>query len=1360
MKNNVFRKTFFILSFIILPLLIVIGAASWIVVTEYKTRPRYNPSSLYYIYLNGDNKTYTGSPLLPDSNDATVSIDYSDIKVQHRKDGETVDKLKDGAPTNAGTYYLYLESKSGDPEFEATEIKFTINTAEPSVTKWPSYKTMFYGNNFTVNEAGTANCGGTFTITGNPVATTTVDKTGHPIITYNVPIKFESNDSNYTNKTITGTSTVGIYAVADINNTYYGTIDEALAASTSGNTIYIMINDTGVTGDVRAKTIGITLPSATKEITLKGGVTLCVPYTMSKSGTTYSYNSTVTGYYTDYADSGKSKAKEQLVDSNNNPLEWGALNVYIKEWLEGTYLTTIGEVQYVVYPITNPNMYLDSTVANANYFYEYWDSSVSPAVLRRVGVAYTPVESEKYYPEVNSRDFADSGTNQLSKGKSTFLMNTIVLKESITLNIEASATLKITGILGQPTGQALQGHTSREYAELKIKPNAKINNYGTIICGGYIKEVDNNLNYKVYSTSENSTPYKGEIIVRNGGQIKMPFVFHDYRGGTSTTASYATSSSVDALTLLGQANKLTGNIMPFSRYNLPNIQTRITVNDGGYIYGYGDLYTGALSVSIISIDAQHNITTILFIGPSNSGALFTMYSGSKITLDTVMKTPGVTKIDHGTQKTYMTVSGTNGIALTYIDLALNVLGKDITVTSKNVYFAICDMWDIKLTGGTSDINYKFKLMPGAKITVSRGATLNINSSLAVYSGFVDNAYHTVNSDGSKVYFPAIQCYPTASVLGNESDASLIVNGTLNVKSDASLGGHVKTTGTGAIININADATLSTSCKEGAGGRSGLNFVFYPVTASPINERFRINKYSNGVVSSNSSNGTAGTYLSIQDSNNNYGWVQQKFAIIFNPNNANLVDYEIPSLTVPNVDSNNNVIGYPITDDIYPTIVKPNTLVHYSYRWSLSPNEFVDPAGQTVFETTTLYAIWTPISYTLSEVNYIHYDEEGKLVTQTVTNPSSNPVVGQTFNVLTNYALEKPTTEGLKFSGWYAGINSTTNELINPVSNFIGANYLSAEGTVLPVTLYGYWTYGAPLEIKYEFSGEVPTGISLNSTSVSLRKINDYSYPTDFDSYYSDYTKASYLLEWRTVKSDGTEEVLTIDALRTYLATLPEGTEVTIKGVWSKKAELQIIGYRDTSLIGDSTATKETLFNTSDLITYKDAINNIIYLPTTDNYQLTSSHNMGTTYSKNDAEYAFWKYTYNGSDVSSINIVNGNKYVVYSRYLKKISVSINVSGNLGTVPIIGGNYTIRGDITINYANQYISNSITNSILSVNGDNVIDETITVTLIEGTTYSFASVNKQGRTFATRTAVKFNPENGTLFDDVENKGVTIGVS
>ena len=1347
MKNNVFKKTFFILSFIILPLLIVIGAASWIVVTEYKTRPRYNPSSLYYIYLNGDNKTYTGSPLLPDSNDATVSIDYSDIKVQHRKDGETVNDRKDGAPTNAGTYYLYLESKSGDPDFEATEIKFTIDTAEPSVTKWPTYKTMFYGNNFTVNEAGTANCGGTFTIAGNPVATSTVDKTGHPIITYNVPIKFESNDPNYTNKTITGTSTVGIYAVADINNTYYGTIDEALAASTSGNTIYIMLNDTSVTGDVTAKTIGITLPSATKEITLKGGVTLCVPYTMAKDGTSYNYNvSTGTNQ--------RGEAKEQLVDSNENPLEWGALNTYIYEWAEGLYLTTINEVQYVVYPITNPNMHLDITVDNANYYYYYTDTSVTPNVTKVGGVNYTPLESERYFVEVNSRNFADSGTNQMVKGQTTFLMNTIVLKESITLNIEASATLKITGILGQPTGQALQGHTSREYAELKIKPNAKINNYGTIICGGYIKEVDNNLNYKVYSTSENSTPYKGEIIVRNGAQIKLPLVIHDYRGGTSTTASYATSSSVGVFTLLGEANKLNGNIMPFNRMNFPNVQTRITINDGGCLYGYADLYTGALAGII---DAQHNTLTPLIIGANNSGALFTMYNGSKVTIDTVMKTPGVTKIEHGTQKTYMAVSGTNGIAFNFVNFAFNVLTSDITVSSKNVYFTICDMWDIKLTGGTSDINYKFKLMPGAKLTVSKGATLNINSSLAIYSGFVDNAYHTVNADGSKIYFPPIQCYPTASVLGNESDASLIVNGTLNVNSGASLGGHVKTTGTGAIININADATLSTSCKEGAGGRAGdgimdMTFVFYPVTASPINERFRINKYSNGVVSSNLSNGTAGTYLSIQDSNNNYGWVQQKFTIIFDPNNANLLDYEIPSLTVPNVDSNNNVIGYPITADIYPAIVKPNTLVHYSYRWSLSPNEFVDPAGQTVFETTTLYAIWTPISYTLSEVNYIHYDEEGNLVTQTVTNPSSNPVEGQTFNVLTNYALEKPTTEGLKFSGWYAGIDSTTNELINPISNFVGANYLSSDGTVLPVTLYGYWTYGAPLEIKYEFNGEVPTGIFLNSTSVSLRKINDYSYPTDFNSYYSDYTKASYLLEWRTVKSDGTEEVLTIDDLRTYLTTLPEGTEVTIKGVWSKKAELQIIGYRDTSLIGDSTATKETLFNTSDLITYKDAINNIIYLPTTDNYQLTSSHNMGTTYSKNDAEYAFWKYTYNGSDVSSINIVNGNKYVVYAQYLKMLSVTITMySSSLGNS--FGVSCTAQSDATITLNSKItglntVNYDVTFGIKSLNS---FDISKTVTIVEGTEVIMPNVEYKAWVSGGTITWSGNPsiiyESNTLF-------------
>ncbi len=865
--------------------------------------------------------------------------------------------------------------------------------------------------------------------------------------------------------------------------------------------------------------------------------------------------------------------------------------------------------------------------------------------------------------------------------ESSFLKSNVILSSDV--KIINKGTLTIGGILnGGNGGHYNAGHTSQDYTQITMMPDSYIDNYGTINCYGYIIE-NNDFNGSI------------GIINYSGSTMYIPFIVGEHRGGTIFTEMAGVS-----ITSLDFAPNLKASL--FNRFYFNNIDIPMQIYHGAKLLGK----------ACLNASGSPNKTEVELIGSTGIIAL----SNTNCYV--------ITDYDHNKEIIDLDIYG--GAKLNSLVLELTA-GFTVKISTEPVFFPISHYFDISLNklpkqngNAVYDlISQDIKFLPGAKFTINQGVTVNANK-IAIYDTFND-----VNTDN----LGNPHLYPTKHKDGTAfAGAEFIVNGTLNV---SSIGGNILTKEANAQININSASRVSSLEITGKNYKNGFTGTTYYLMG---------HLYQSGYTSTNLLQMNIGTYLSIQDKNNNCGWVQQKFAIIFDPNNANLLDYEIPNITVQNVDSNNNVIGYELTSDIYPPIDKRNTLlVHYSYRWSLSPNEFVDPAGQTVFETTTLYAIWTPISYTLSEVNYIHHDEEGNLVTQTVTNPSSNPVEGQTFNVLTNYALDKPTTEGLKFSGWYAGIDSTTNELINPVSNFVGANYLSADGTVLPVTLYGYWTYGAPLEIKYEFNGEVPTGISLNSTSVSLRKIKDYSYPTDFNSYYSDYTKASYLLAWSTVKSDGTEEVLTIEKLREYLATLPEGTEVTIKGIWAKKAELQIVGQHNPTLVSAGNTTLE-LFNITHFKEFFDAVKNsngdyVVYLNPDVISSITFNNNGrsfttsdGTTYSLeetisfNNNNYAFYKFTNINNDVSIIDIKNGETYIIYANYVKEISLEMKFTLNLGTESFEGWFNTYTGEYTLDNKTKV---NIT-SIHGITTEFVVDSStnsVEITTYEGSTYSFVA-------------------------------------
>lgn len=354
----------------------------------------------------------------------------------------------------------------------------------------------------------------------------------------------------------------------------------------------------------------------------------------------------------------------------------------------------------------------------------------------------------------------------------TNLKTNMTINDGVTLIIESGGTLTIGGVLGHE-GVGVSAQTSGSYCQITLGANSKIASEGTINCFGFIKE--NSLN-------------NGSQVVCTSGNVNMPFVVYDFRGGTSTTASYQK-----------------GGIAPFNVYDMPNIQSIFTLHSNATLTAYVDLYASS----------KHNTSTATII--SNSSGLLILNSGSYVTFKyTPEKFGYTTKLGRTNVKIY-------GGAKTG-SMSMNV--SIATVNTANVLFGISWKFDYELYSGIYTINNQYKFMTGSSLFVNSDATLNVAGTLMFYQSFTDVSY------GGYVY-------------PSKSPARFIMNGTLNI--NGSFGGVVETTADGAVMNVSSSATLHVSSKEGHGEGNALSNSF--VLVATISESFKgypygINKLNN------------------------------------------------------------------------------------------------------------------------------------------------------------------------------------------------------------------------------------------------------------------------------------------------------------------------------------------------------------------------------------------------------------------------------------------------------------------------------------------------------------------------------------
>ena len=335
---------------------------------------------------------------------------------------------------------------------------------------------------------------------------------------------------------------------------------------------------------------------------------------------------------------------------------------------------------------------------------------------------------------------------------------TVTVNSGVTLTVDGQLTL---GGVQHHLSQTAQGHTSGDYSQI-------VNN-GNIVLNG-----DMNVIGRVTGN--------GVLTVNSGATLKQPFLVNNYAGGTNTLNYYEDGH------------------FPFVQFATVNIECKQIINYGAKVSGATSLFffSSITTQDVVLMDAIENKET------SGEGSLLWMQQGSHIEV-TYDGTKCVNELHGTTNKVHLGDSG-----LTTLDIYGNVTLGEFSLIgygSFDMILALPYTYNIVVKEGTLTVpaDRAYKIMPGAKVTVESGATLDVLGRLYVYDGLIQ-------ADKSG------KLYPNSTTLTNygfSASGNLVVDGTLKVGAGATFAGIVQTTGTSGVIEIAEGAKLTDTIKEGS-----------------------------------------------------------------------------------------------------------------------------------------------------------------------------------------------------------------------------------------------------------------------------------------------------------------------------------------------------------------------------------------------------------------------------------------------------------------------------------------------------------------------------------------------------------------
>lgn len=649
-----------------------------------------------------------------------------------------------------------------------------------------------------------------------------------------------------------------------------------------------------------------------------------------------------------------------------------------------------------------------------NYFKNYKDCSSTNESINH----YTLSGKTLIVPYADG--VTASSTENTSAGTDK-VYSALIIPNDITLNI--SSTMNITAEVGHiGTSNVCQ-----------VSARGVVMNNGTI-------NVKNGANILAYGYLKGS----GTVNLESGATATDLFRIFDFKGGKASYATYE-------------------KYFPINSYSLHNISCKTIVNSGST---YKAFY------SITASNKWFNGTVNIIAPTSESNTLFKLSSGyieksAKPAASWTSSDEEYTALDAivGSNQIcgQIDVIDIHGVAVdgkVKISIKVNLVLFDVSVdmeTSKAVplpiaYMDITICKDAKMT--LSNCSYKF--MPGAKLTVEEGATLETASGvqLVMYSTGQCNSAENFNNN-PKPFYPGL-CV-------DQTDALLIVNGTATIYGRVS--GKILSKSKDALLIITTNNTEITVLKSYSDSNLG-SIETETTTANAIGN----------TVDGENQNLENTTYKS-QEVGSNIVWVKANNikTITFDSCGGTFISPKTIILT-------NGNFTIPATNEDGSAYLETPSLDYYTFVGWFTASGSQIIVGSTVSSDITLYAHWTPNTY------QIVYEWTGNVPTE-FTNPlPASYTTGD--EAITLQRLESVTVgeSTYTFVGWYydSGCTKKADKIDTSV---LGSFVRNESVTPMTLTVYGNWTIAATYDVTIKYvvrlDGNVATVNDANNNPISI-----------------------------------------------------------------------------------------------------------------------------------------------------------------------------------------------------------------------------------------------------------------------------------
>lgn len=333
------------------------------------------------------------------------------------------------------------------------------------------------------------------------------------------------------------------------------------------------------------------------------------------------------------------------------------------------------------------------------------------------------------YGSETSADYSKETTNNISIGNVKY---TLTVPQGVTVNVQG--TLCVNAMQGTASTQRT-GNIAGDYGKMLLD--------GELTVSGTLRA------YGIISGS-------GSITAQSSASVYQYLEMTDYRGGGTASAIYK-------------------SMFPINQFYIQNIQVTTTYQYGSKLYGHWYIYVPTMRLGEFT-------GTEMIVGPSTERRVFFKVSSGDI----------VWHYNASRAKSIVELYGSAAVSSLQISVSAVII--TINMDSAKVECPLSGAFDVTVKSGANvDMANQFKILPGGKITVEDGGTLNVSSNLYLYD-VADYKAATWNFGGYRVK----PLTAGGGSITETEDGQLEVNGTLNV------------TGSGKIYSSSGAGNASSS----------------------------------------------------------------------------------------------------------------------------------------------------------------------------------------------------------------------------------------------------------------------------------------------------------------------------------------------------------------------------------------------------------------------------------------------------------------------------------------------------------------------------------------------------------------------